>query len=179
MLQKDNEYRVLKIFFDDPVPGGMGFQLRELSRKTAIAPPSVKKYLARLEKERLITKASHRIQGYPLYYANRDGEEFRFLKKLDNLMMISECGLLEYISEVCMPDAIVLFGSASKGEDLKGSDIDIFILSGEEKLNLSRFEKKLNRSINLLFSKDFKKLSKELRNNILNGIILKGYLKVF
>ena len=41
------------------------------------------------------------------------------------------------------------------------------------------FEKKLNRKINIFFSDNFNKLSKELRNNIINGIILKGYLKVF
>jgi predicted nucleotidyltransferase len=179
MLQKDNKYRVLRVFFDDPVPEGIGFQLRELSRKTEIATPSVKKYLAELEKDRMIIKAIHRIPGYPVYYANRDNEEFRFLKKLDNMRTIFECGLLDYLSEACMPDAIILFGSASMGEDLKNSDIDIFVLSDEEKLNLSKFEKKLSRKINILFSKNFNKLSSELRNNILNGVILKGYLKVF
>lgn len=179
MLQKDNRQRVLSIFFDDPLPKGAGFQLREISRKAYLAPTSVKRYLAELESEKLIIKIKHRIQGYPVYYANREDEGFRFLKKLYNIQAIFESGLLEYISEACMPDAIVLFGSSSKGEDLQGSDIDLFVLSGREKLDLVRFEKKINRKINILFSDGFGKLSKELRNNILNGVILKGYLKVF
>jgi hypothetical protein len=33
--------------------------------------------------------------------------------------------------------------------------------------------------VSLFFEEHFNELSKELRNNILNGIILKGYLKVF
>ena len=179
MLQKDNRYRILRIFFEDPSPKGIGFQLREISRKVAIAPPSVKKYLTELEKEGLVVKAKHRIYGYPVYYANRDDDNFKFLKKLDTIMRIKESGLLEFLSESCMPDVVILFGSSASGEDIKDSDIDLFVASKEEKLSLDKFEKYLNRKINILFSDSFSKLSKELRNNLINGIILKGYLKVF
>ena len=78
-----------------------------------------------------------------------------------------------------MPDAIILFGSAAKGEDLKESDIDLFVLAEEKKLDLQKYEKLLGRKINILAEESFSKLSKELRNNIINGIILYGYLKVF
>ena len=78
-----------------------------------------------------------------------------------------------------MPDVIILFGSVSKGEDIKESDLDLFVLSDKEKIDLSLFEKKLNKKINIFFDNNFNKLSKELRNNIINGVILKGYLKVF
>ena len=179
MLQKDNRYKVLRVFFEDPAPKGIEFQLREISRKVALAPPSVKRYLNELEREHLIIKAEHRIHGYPVYYANRDNEEFKFLKKIDMITKINESGLLDYLSENCMPDAVVLFGSASRGEDLKESDIDLFVLSRKEKIDLTQFEKKLNRKINIFFSDNFNKLSKELKNNIINGAILKGYLKVF
>jgi len=179
MLQKDNRYRILSVFFDNPSPKGIGFQLREMSRMVAIAPPSVKRYLSELEKEGLIIKAKHRIQGYPVYYANRDDENFKLLKRMDTIIRTKESGLLDYLSDSCMPDVIVLFGSASRGEDVKESDIDIFIASKEEKLNLEKFEKRLNRKISIIFGEDFSKLSKELRNNIINGVILKGYLKVF
>lgn len=179
MLQKDNRYKILRIFFDDPLPKGIGFQLREISRTVKIAPLSVKKYLTELEKEELITKTKHRIYGYPVYYANRDNEDFKFLKRLDMIMAIKESGLLGYIADICMPDTIILFGSASKGDDIKDSDIDLFILAKEEKLDLIKFEKILGRKISPFFSESFNKLSKELRNNIINGALLKGYLKVF
>ena len=179
MLQKDNRYRILRIFFEDPLPKGIGFQLRELSRKADIAPPSVKKYLTELKKEGFIVKVKHRIHGYPVYYPNRDNDNFKFLKKFDTLMKLKESGLLEYLSESCMPDVIVLFGSSANGEDLKDSDIDLFVASKDEKLSLDKFEKCLNRKINILFSDSFSRMSKELKNNIINGVILKGYLKVF
>jgi len=179
MLQKDNRYKILRIFFEDPSPKGIGFQLREIGRKVDVAPASVKKYLDELEKEGLIIETKHRIYGYPVYYANRENENFKLLKRLDIVIWIKESGLLDYISDTVMPDAIVLFGSAAHGEDIKDSDIDLFVLSKKDKIKLDRFEKKLNRKINIFFSEDVNRLSKELRNNIINGIILKGYLKVF
>jgi len=179
MLQKDNRYKILKLFFEDPAPKGIGFQLREISRKCKIAPTSVKKYLIELEKERLVVKKKHRIHGYPVYYANRENEYFRFLKKLDTIQSVKESGLLDYLENDLMPDAIILFGSASRGEDVKDSDIDIFLLCKEKKLNLEKYEKGLKRKINVFFESNFEKLSKELKNNIINGVILSGYLKVF
>src|SRR3990167_2231453 len=139
MLQKDNGSKVLRMFFEDPLPKGIGFQLREISRKVGVAPPSVKKYLNELEKEKLVIKTKHRIHGYPVYYANRDNEEFKFLKRINNIVEIKESGLIDYLSDNCMPDVIILFGSAAKGEDLKESDIDLFVLSDKEKINLLQF----------------------------------------
>ncbi|MBI5347468.1 MAG: nucleotidyltransferase domain-containing protein [Candidatus Aenigmarchaeota archaeon] len=179
MLKKDNRYRILGIFFDDPSPKGIGFQLREISRKVGIAPTSVKNYLGELEGDELVIKVKHRIHGYPVYYANRDNENFKLLKRLDMIIKIKESGLLDYLSETCMPDVIVLFGSSAHGEDLKDSDVDLFLMAKEEKIILDKFEKRLSRRVHVFFGEDFNKLSKELRNNIINGVILKGYLKVF
>lgn len=178
MLQNYNRWNVLKVFFEDPLPEG-GFQLREISRKANLATTSVKNYLDELKKEKLIIEKKHRIHNYPTYYANRDNERFKFLKKLDMVYSLEEFSLLDYLNEKCMPDVIVLFGSASKGEDVKDSDIDLFLQCKEKKLELKKYENKIKRKINIFFSEDFNKLSNELKNNIINGIILKGYLKVF
>jgi len=179
MWKDYNKYKILKVFFDDPLPEGIGFQLREISRKINLAPKSVSIYLKKLESEGFIVKKKHRIHNYPVYYANRDSELFKFYKKLDIIYSIKEAGLLNYLYENLMPDAIILFGSASRGDDVKDSDIDIFIQSREKKLNLDKFEKELKRKINVFFESNFNKLSRELKNNIINGIILRGYLKVF
>jgi len=179
MLQKYNRWKVLAVFFDNPRPEGSGFQLREISRITGIAPPSVKKYLDEFVDEKLIIAMSHRVQGYPIYWANRENERFRLFKKMNTILSIHDSGLLNYLNDECTPGAVILFGSASRGEDLLESDIDLFLLCSETKLNLGRYEKALKRKINLLFSKDIKSLSSELKNNILNGVILSGYLTVF
>lgn len=178
MLKKDNIDKVLEVFFNNPIPEGIGFQLREISRKIKLAPKSVKLYLEELEKENLIVKKEHRIHKYPVYYANRDNNYFKFLKRLNIIRRIKESGLLDYLNEECMPDVIILFGSASKGEDVKGSDIDLYLQCDEKKLDLSKYEKELNRNINLFFEKNFNKLSKELKKNMINGDKLEGYLRM-
>ncbi|NOQ38458.1 hypothetical protein GQ472_06240 [archaeon] len=179
MLQRYNRWKVLKVFFDDPNPKGAGFQLREISRATNLAPTSVKRYLDDLKKEDLILKSEHRIHHYPVYWANRASENFISLKKMDMIFNIQESGLLTYLQDKCMPDTIILFGSASKGEDIKESDIDLFLLCKETKLNLKPYEQQLKRKINIFYCNNFGTLSEELKNNIINGDILSGYLKVF
>jgi predicted nucleotidyltransferase len=178
MLVKDNLTKVLGIFFDNPIPEGSGFQLREISRTINLAPKSVKMYLEVLKKEDLIIAKKHRVHKYPIYYANRDNTYFKLLKKLDLIRRIEETGLLKYIDETCMPQVVFLFGSASRGEDISTSDIDLYVQSGEKRLKLDKYEKLLKRKINIFFEKNFIKLSKELKNNIINGDKLKGYLNI-
>jgi len=178
MLKKDNIYKILELFFDNPLPEGIGFQLREISRMIKLAPKSVKLYLEELEKEKLILKKEHRIHKYPVYYANRDNDYFKFMKRINIIQRIKESKLLNYLDERCMPDVIILFGSASKGEDIQGSDIDLYLQCNQKKLELGKYEQGLNRTINLFFEKNFNKLSEELKSNIINGDKLKGYLRV-
>ncbi len=177
MLQNYNKWKVLQVFFDHPLAEG-GWQLREISRKIRLAPPSIKNYLRELRKERLILQKKDR-NGNPRYYARRDDDLFKFYRKLDIVQRIKYTGLLQELQEKCLPTAIILFGSTARGEDTETSDVDIYLGSKKVEINLEKFEKELRRKVNLLFEDDFHKLSKELKNNILNGIILYGYVKVF
>lgn len=142
-----------------------------------MAQPSVINHLKSLVKENLVIKEKKGI--YPAYVANRDNELFKIYKKTNLLLRMHQTNLTNYLYDSCLPDAIVIFGSASNGEDTEESDIDLFIQAKEKNLDLERYEKLFNRKITLFFEENFSRLSKELKNNILNGIILKGYLKVF
>lgn len=167
----------MQVFFDSPLAEG-GWRLREISRKVRLAPPSVKSYLQELRKGMLITQKKDR-NGNPHYYARRDEDLFKFYRRLDIIQRIKCTGLLQGLQERCLPTAIILFGSAARGEDTESGDVDIYVGSKKVEINLKKFEKELRRKVNLLFEEDFHKLSKELKNNILNGIILSGYVKVF
>jgi len=177
MLQiKNNKKKILELFFDYPMEQ---FHLRQISRKTGIAVTSVRKYLDELIKEKLIIKIDKGI--YPSFRADRDNDNgiFRFYKMLNIIERLNSSGLLDYLWDNCHPNSIILYGSTSRGEDIEGSDIDLFVESNEKRLDLSKFEKKLNREIHLFFEKDFSRLNKQLKNNIANGILLKGYLNIF
>ncbi len=177
MLQNNNKWKVLQLFFDKPLAEG-GLQLREISREIKLAPTSVKNYLKELVKECFVLEKKNRVQNYPIYLANRDNEIFMFYKKLDILIRLNDSGLVNTIYDKCLPQVIVLFGSAARGEDTENSDIDLYIGAKEVEINLNNYENSLKRKINLFFEPKFTKLSLELKNNILNGVILKGYLEV-
>ena len=174
MVEKDSRQKILQEFFNFP---RKNFQMREISRNTGISQPSVINYLKSLVKDDLILKEKKGI--YPTYRSNRENESFKMYKKMNLIKEMHKIGLVEHIYSSCIPDVIILFGSASKGEDIEESDIDLFVKSPEKKIKLETYEKQLNRKISLFFEENFLRLNKELKNNIINGIIIKGYLKVF
>ncbi|MEX2017236.1 MAG: nucleotidyltransferase domain-containing protein [Candidatus Pacearchaeota archaeon] len=174
MLKKYNRYRVLKVFLDSPAED---FGLREISRLADLAPASVLNYLGEFEKEEIITKS--RKKGLPVYRAQRENEDFIFYKKISILYELHDSGLIEYLWQKLAPKALILYGSYAKGESSKESDIDIFVIGKERQINLEEHEKKIGAGIHLIFNEDIKKISNELKNNLINGIVLKGYLKIF
>ena len=102
---------------------------------------------------------------------------FKKYKFIYNLSFILESGLVDFVEEKLMPKAIVLFGSYSREEDTENSDIDVFVECKKEELDLAKFEKKLSRKIELHFNERFISYPKELKNNIMNGIVLSGFLE--
>lgn len=174
MLRKYTTYKILQEFFDYPEKN---FQMREISRNTKIAQPSVINHLKKLMKEKLILREKKGL--YPTYAANRESEKFKAYKRTNMLLRLYDSKLIDYINDNCFPKVIILFGSASIGEDTEKSDIDLYVYSKTKELDLKKYEKILKRKINILYEEAFDKIREELKNNIINGIVIKGYLKVF
>lgn len=172
MLENYNRYKLLKVFLDNPIEE---FRLRELARLSKISPPSVTAYLKEFIKKNLIEKTIKR--EIPFYKAIRDDENFILYKKISIIYELNNSGLVEYLWEKIYPNAIILYGSYAKGESIENSDIDIFVIGKEKNLDLTEFRKKLGKEIHLMFD-EVKNIPKELKNNLANGIVLKGYFKV-
>ncbi|MBS3073498.1 nucleotidyltransferase domain-containing protein [Candidatus Pacearchaeota archaeon] len=152
MLNKYNRYNLLKLFLDSPTEKDF-------------------------EREGLIKKQIKR--KIPFYTAIRDNPNFILYKKLSILFELNDIGLIDYLWDKLSPESIVLYGSFVKGESIEDSDIDLFILGKERKVDITKFEDKLDKKIHLFFKESLKEIPNELKNNILNGVILKGYLQVF
>jgi predicted nucleotidyltransferase len=176
MLQDYTTYKILKVFFDNP---SKKFGLKEISLISNIAHTSVKKELEKLIKKGLIKKEIEKRgeRKFPLYYALVN-DKFKSLKKLSNEYQIRISGLIEHFSYELMPNTVILFGSFSKGEDVEESDIDIFVEAETKELDLKKFEKKFKKKINLTFKQDINNLKRELLNNIINGVILYGDIRL-
>ena len=174
MLNKYNRYKLLRLFLDSPTES---FRLREIARLTKISPPSVINYLKEFEKDGLIRRQIKR--EIPFYNSIRDNSNFILYKKISILFELNDSGLIDYLWDKLSPEAIILYGSFSRGESIENSDVDLFILGKNKNIDLINFEKKLNKRLHILFKESTKEIPNELKNNILNGIILKGYIKVF
>ncbi len=172
-MSQQNKTKLLRFFFEEPT---RRFHIRELARMSGIAHTSVKNYLQELVMEKLIIKVKSPL--YAAFIANEENRMYRLSKQQDMVFQIYSSGLVDFLEDSLQPKCIILFGSVRKGEHNKMSDIDIFIQTQEQNINLSKFEKKLQHSISLFFEEDIHKLSTELFNNIVNGLKIYGYLKL-
>jgi len=171
-ILKTSIWKVFEVFIDEPLKI---HYIKQISKKINLAPTSIRKHLQQLEEEKFITKEKgERFTGYK---ANRDNKNFRFYKKTFNIIKIQESNLLDYLINSLYPQTIILYGSYLRGEDIEQSDIDIFIISKTKKrLETNNFEKTLKRKIHIMIEPNLKNLSSELKSEILNGLVLHGYL---
>ncbi|HLC22576.1 MAG TPA: nucleotidyltransferase domain-containing protein [Candidatus Nanoarchaeia archaeon] len=172
-ILKNNTYKILELFIEFPVKD---FSVRGIARNLKLSHATVLKYIAYLEKLNLVKKKEATL--YPTYFANTENQKYKFYKRNWLVFKINESGLIEHLQKEVLPSSIVLFGSGAKATSTEKSDIDIFVEANEAKLDFTKYEKKLNHKINLLFEQNINNLSKELRNNMINGIVLYGFIKI-
>lgn len=165
--------RIMDVFFNFP---SRNFHLRELARFTKLPKTTLQRFLGSLLEEGLIKKKKKGV--FYTYQSKETNFFYKYYKKNKLIEQIYRSGLVEFLEKKFYPQAIILFGSGAKGEYIKESDLDIFLLAKEKAVDLRKFEKKLKRKINLLFKEDYSKLSKELFNNVINGYKLSGYIKL-
>ena len=169
-----NKDRIREYFFRHPTER---LRLRQIERNTKAAFPSVVRYAKELVEEGILKKTA--ISGVTFYSADRSSKRFLREKKLFNIKTVYSSGLVEYLTINYSNPTIILFGSYAEGEDIEGSDIDIYIETSKKPKKLHRFEKIFGKSIQV-FNKHLKDITnKHLANNIVNGLRLNGYLEVF
>jgi len=166
-----SSWNVFNIFAEDPLKI---HYVKEIARKINLAPTSVKLHCDKLEKENLIMKIKgERFVGF---MANRENEDFVFYKRIMNKITLKQSNLLTYLIKTLYPQTIILYGSFMRGEDVKESDIDILIISkSSAPLNLDKFEKILNKKIDIKIIKNISDMHKNLQLEINNGEVLYGY----
>jgi len=162
----------LKPFFEDCY---RRINVREYSRLRKISPPTASKILFELNKEGLLLIEKDR--NYIFYYANKNNKIFVNLSRIYWNLRLDN--LVHFLNKNLTNPAIILFGSLSKAETKNDSDIDICIIGHKKELNIKNFEDNLKRKIQLFFFSSVEDMkNKELANNIINGYILEGRLRL-
>ncbi len=149
--------------------------VREYAKIIKVSPPTASKLLTLYLKERLLKKEEYR--NYLFFYVNRESKQFVELSRIYWSFKLEK--LVEFTKKKLLNPTLVLFGSLAKAEVKKDSDIDIALFAPKKEINLEIFEAKLKRRIQIFWFQSLKDIkSKELANNILNGHILGGRLKL-
>lgn len=176
MIRKNIKERIKEHFFINPTAN---LRVRQIERTLKLPLPSVIRYCKELEKEGILKTI--RTGNIVFYTADRTNKVYLLEKKLFNIQQIHYSGLLDYIKEALNNPSIVLFGSYAKGEDTEDSDIDLYIeTSSKKSINLEKFEKRLQRKIQVFKHKTIHEIqNSDLANNIINGIVLNGFIEVF
>lgn len=154
---------------------GVPLTQRGTARFLGVSQPAVMKALPGLKKEEFIKVEQDKESKRWSIELNRDKHKVMQLKRVENLRLIYESGLADFLEKEFAGATIILFGSYSRGEDTINSDIDIAVIGRREKsINLTEFDKKLERIISINFYSSFKEIHKNLKENIFNGIVLVG-----
>jgi DNA-binding MarR family transcriptional regulator len=150
------------------------YYVRELAEEVGVAPSTVSRVVDDLEEMGVVELEKDLKTEIRASKTDR----FRDLKRSFNLWKLAETDLIEKIQEEAVPEAIILFGSYSRGEDSDGSDVDIAVVNGTEKdLELSSYREELGRKVNVHFvEKD--EVSENFLETLANGTVLRGYLEI-
>ena len=174
-MRRKNIKKVIKeYFFVNPTSK---LRVRQIEKSLKLPLPSVIRYCNELEKERLLAKI--RTGNIVFYTANKGDEKFTLEKKFFNLKSLYDSGLVNFLRTELSNPVIVVFGSYAKGEDIENSDIDLYVETpSKKKIDLKKYEKKLNRKIQLMVHKNLREVgNNHLINNIINGFVLNGFLE--
>jgi predicted nucleotidyltransferase/predicted transcriptional regulator len=173
-------YEIIGLIFDYP---NKTFHIRQIAKETKLSTTTVTRTIKELSKFNIITIEETDLTTN--IKANLESNNYTFYKRVINLYRIERYSILNALIEAYNPEAIVLFGSFARGEDIEESDIDILVITNTEKNKdvgdfLGNYEQLglFNRKFNLQILPSLKNSSKEFKNAVANGIVLHGYLKV-
>lgn len=164
----DNKLKPL--FFNESL---RRWHFEDIVKASGLSRGRVNYFLKQMFKVRLIARVKPKGR-MPYYAASRDSPKFRAEKRIYGLMLLEKSGLFENISADSGIKTAILFGSFSRGDWSRSSDIDLFIYGDDRNFNKAGFEKAIKREIQLFSFNDAGEMKKQLDANLLPNIA-KGF----
>ncbi len=172
--------RIFRLFC---VMSGASLSQRNIAKLLNVSPTAVGKAIKSLIKDSILKIEKIAIINF--IQLNRENEYVLELKRVENLKMLYESKLIDFLKNEFTVCTIILFGSYSRGYDVwfkdsdeKNSDIDVAVIGcRKKKIDLTKFEKALKRKINVNFYKTWK-IHENLKESLFNGIVLHGSVEL-
>ncbi|MEK6938551.1 MAG: nucleotidyltransferase domain-containing protein [Nanoarchaeota archaeon] len=172
MGKLSKETRITELFFNEP---SRSWHFKDIVQQAKISENRANYWLKILEKEQIILY--HKSEGkMPFYTAHFEHSNYKIKKKLYALEQFYKLGFLRHLDSLDA-NTIVIFGSFSRADWHTKSDIDLFIIGSDEKLEKGKYEHLLKRKMQLFTfknKKEIQKINPYLINNITNGYFIKG-----
>jgi len=149
MLFNKSSKKIIQFFFNEPYES---IHLRELSRKTKTSIYSTKKIIDYLLNQEILSEKRQGNQR--IVKPNMENIFFKQLKITFSIKKIQESDLLDHLKKkIPAISSVILYGSTAKGTDNQKSDIDLLVIGQKTRLDISQYEKKLDKQINIIVMK--------------------------
>ncbi len=149
---------------------------RGIAKLLGVSATAVGKALPALVKEGIAIE--EKAPNFDSVSLNRS-QAIMQLKRAENLRLIYESGLAQFLEDAYPGCAVSLFGSFSRGDDTSKSDIDVAAIGLSKKdADAGQFEKIFGRKININKYESWKSIHKNLKESICNGITLSGGIEL-
>lgn len=147
---------------------GRSFFDKEVAQKTGVSRGATNQTLKDLTKSTLILKEKRGRMNF--YQANAANPVLKAFKVLENVIRLFP--FIERLKE--KSERIILFGSASRGENYQDSDIDIFVLTHDAKEAAEKIKKYPFKSLRPIFKAPSEFAIVEKKDRVFYQEIIKG-----
>jgi predicted nucleotidyltransferase len=153
------------------------WRFTDIIKEAKVTKAVANKWLQKYIKEGMIKRIKEPGR-FPYFTVGKNNPVYTSLKRIYALEQLHNSGLLPKLATL-PAKTIILFGSMSKGDWYKDSDIDLFILGNIPSFQKDFYEKRLNKHIELhIFEEDeLKEVRTGLIKNVLDGYVIKGHIQ--
>lgn len=169
------EESVLKLFFNEPTKH---WHFEDILKAADISRPQAALWLKKFIKERVVRRIKP-FAKMPYYISNYENSTYQTKKRLFALGELEKQGFLSHLAGLPNAKTVILFGSFSRWDWNKESDIDLFIYGDAQGFDYGKYRARLHREIETFVCKDKAELSRyktPLLRNIMEGFLIKGTL---
>ena len=169
------EANILELFYNEPTKH---WHFEEILHAAKISRPQAAVWLKKGRQEGLIIKK--KIPEKQSYYtADYENPHYQIKKRLFALEKLEKAGFLSHLNSLSKAKTVILFGSMSRWDWHKNSDIDVFIYGDPAGLDSYKYRIALHREIEPFICKNEKELKNfnpALLHNVAEGYLIKGSL---
>lgn len=172
---ESKEETVLELFFEEPT---REWHFEEILKDAKISRSKASIWLRRFMRERLVRRVKEKGK-MPHYIGDYESPSYKNRKRLFAMNKLYESGLLDELISLEKARTAIIFGSLTRSDWNKDSDVDLFVYGDTQGLRTAKYEARLGRDIQVFACSnpaELKRLGPGLISNILKGQLIKGDL---